>query len=170
MGVHGSFTTSTETAAVDPHLVGLVYVVYFVLALSGEILKNPALKLIGTAWYFVVAIALNVLLRPVDPGIAWVLLPTAAIGCLLQGVAILERSRAVQLRSFAVFGLFLFTLGYLVLRSTLLPSAIGVALTVGGLASSALIIPRLPIGAVAVAGLLGMLAEGSLAAWLIFAT
>lgn len=154
----------------EPHVVGVAYVVYFALAFAGEGLKSTPLKLIGTAWYFVLAIALCLMLRPVEPAIAWALLPPAALGCVLQGVAILEKSRAVQRRSFAVFGLFLFVIGYLVLRSTFLPSAVGVALTVGGLASCALIIPRLPTPALAVAGLLGILAEGSLAVSLIFAS
>jgi len=154
---------------VDPRLVGAVYVVYFVIAFSGETLHNAALKLAGTAWYFVLAVSLYVLLRPSEPGIAWALLPFAALGCVIQGVAIVEKSRVIQLRSIAVFGLYLVVLGYLVARSTLLPGQLGIALAVGGIACSALVIPRLPTAAAIVAFLLAALSEGALAVSLFLA-
>ena len=153
----------------DARLVAAVYVVYFIVAFAGEGLKSIPLRLIGTAWYFVLALSLYALLRPVDPGIAWALLAAAALGCLMQGVAIVEKSRTVQLRSLAAFGLFLVVLGYLVARSTFLPTPVGIALIAGGICSSAHIIPRLPTAIGIVAFLLAALSEGSLAVSLFLA-
>ena len=127
------------------------------------------LRLLSTAWYFVLAVSLYVLLRPVDPGIAWALLPLVALGCVLQGVAIVEKVRDVQRRALVFFGLFLVVLGYLVARSTFLPSALGVALAIAGIGWCGLIIRGLPAALIVSVQLLGALVEIVLALWLLLA-
>ena len=109
------------------------------------------------------------LLRPVDPGIAWALLPLAALGCVIQGVAIVKKVREVQLRALVIFGLFLVVLGYLVARSTFLPGPLGVALAAAGIGWCALIIPGLPAGLLVGVQMLGALVEVALAIWLLLA-
>jgi hypothetical protein len=66
----------------------------------------------------------------------------------------------------AFFGLFLVLLGYLVVRSALIPRAIGIALIVGGAASSVLWLPFVP-AALAPAFLLGGVGELALFLWLL---
>lgn len=112
---------------------------------------------------------MTVLLRPVDPGVAWALLPLAALGCLMQGVAIVEKAREVQLRALVFFGLFLVVLGYLVVRSTFLPGPLGVALAAAGIGWCALFIPGLPTAPVIGVQMFGALVEVALALWLLLA-
>jgi len=64
------------------------------------------------------------------------------------------------------FGLFLVSLGYLVVRWARIPRAIGVALIVGGVASCIFLLPFVP-AALAPAFLLGGVAEFVLFLWLL---
>ena len=60
------------------------------------------------------------------------------------------------------FGLFLATLGYLLLRADIAPRPLGYALVAAGLAAYTLVIPQLPAPMTAVALGFGGLAEGAL--------
>jgi hypothetical protein len=117
--------------------------------------------------YFVLAIVLFQYFRSADPLIALALLPLAALGCVIQSIGMIQGDRGIQLFALVFFGLFLATLGYLLLRAGTAPPAIGYALVGAGLASCTLLIPQLPAPAVALVLGFGALAEGAFALWLL---
>ncbi|HYR92912.1 MAG TPA: DUF4386 family protein [Methylomirabilota bacterium] len=102
-----------------------------------------------------------------DPLIAFALLPLAALGCVIQSVGMIQADRGIQLLALVFFGLFLATLGYLLLRADIAPVVIGYALVAAGLASCTLVIPQLPAPLIALVLGLGALAEGAFALWLL---
>ena len=152
----------------DARIAGRLYVLYVVLAIAGAALKSLELSLVGTAAYFVLAVQLYRLVAPVDRRVAFVLLPLAALGCVIQGAGMVESDRDLQRLALVFFGLFLVALGYLVARSGFLPRAIGVWLLLAGIGWSAVLIPDLPLAlSVGVLGLSG-LSELAFALWLLF--
>ena len=144
----------------DARLAGRLYVVYVVLAIAGAVLKSLALSLIGTAAYFVLTVQLYRLVAPVDRGIALVLLPLAALGCVIQGIGMAGADGDLQRLALVFFGLFLVALGYLVARSGFLPRAIGIYLALAGAAWCAVVtIPNVPFALAAAVMAFGGLAE-----------
>jgi hypothetical protein len=81
----------------------------------------------------------------------------------------IELDPAIQREALVFFGLFLATVGYLLLRAHIAPRALGYVLVAAGLASCTLVIPQLPAPLSAVALGLGGLAEGALVIWLLLA-
>jgi Domain of unknown function (DUF4386) len=148
-------------------LAVIIWVAYFGLSGVGLGLKILPLSLVANAVYFVLAIVLFQYLRSAAPLTALALLPLAALGCVIQSIGMIQGDRGIQVVALVFFGLFLATLGYLLLRAGIAPSPIGYALVAAGLASCALLIPQLPAPLVALVLGLGALAEGSFALWLL---
>jgi uncharacterized protein DUF4386 len=89
------------------------------------------------------------------------------VGCVMQSLYFaIGLGRGAEVVALAFFGLFLVSLGYLVVRSALIPRAVGVVLIVGGAASCVLWLPFVP-AALAPAFLLGGLGELVLLLWLL---
>jgi hypothetical protein len=154
---------------------GYVYLAYVVIAVIGQVLTllDPASALAaavqvgGTIWYGVVAFVLCRLFGDPTRGVGVVAIVSVLVGCVFQSLYYaLALGRGAEVLALAFFGLFLVSLGYLVVRSALIPRAIGFALIVGGAASSALWLPFVP-AALAPAFLLGGLAELVLLLWLL---
>ena len=148
-------------------LAVIIWVAYFGLSGAGLGLKILPLSLVANAVYFVLALVLFQYLRSADPLIALALLPLAALGCVIQSIGMIQNDRGIQLVALVFFGLFLATLGYLLLRAGVAPPAIGYALVAAGLASCTLVIPQLPAPLIALVLGFGALAEGSFALWLL---
>ena len=148
-------------------LAVIIWVAYFGLSGAGLGLKILPLSLVANAVYFVLAIVLFQYLRSADPLIALALLPLAALGSVIQSIGMIQDDRGIQLVALVFFGLFLATVGYLLLRAGIAPPPIGYALVAAGLASCALLIPQLPAPLVALVLGFGALAEGSFALWLL---
>ena len=148
-------------------LAVIVWVAYFGLSAAGLGLKILPLSLAANAVYFVLAIVLFQYLRSGDPLIALALLPLAALGSIVQSVGMIQGDRGIQLVALVIFGLFLATLGLLLLRAGIAPPPIGYALVAAGLASCALLVPQLPAPLVALVLGVGALAEGSFAVWML---
>jgi len=152
----------------DARIAGRLYVVYVVLAIVGGALKSLELSLVGTAGYFVLCVQLYRLLAPVDRRVAFVLLPLAALGCVIQGVGMVGSDRDLQRLALVFFALFLVALGYLVARSHFIPRAIGFWLLLAGISWCAVVMVPLPFAvAVALQGF-GGLSELAFALWLLF--
>jgi hypothetical protein len=147
--------------------VGLLWFVYIAIAGVGEATHLVPAKLAGTAFYFVIALAVYRLFAPAEPWAALALIPLAALGCIIQGVGQARADRDLQLVALVFFGLFLATVGYLVLRTALLPQWVGVALVLAGLAWCASMVPGTPLAARAIVAALGAIAEGAFALSLI---
>ena len=153
----------------DARIAGRLYIVYVVLAVAGAVLKSLEMSLVATAAYFVLAVQLYRLVAPIDRRVAFVLLPLAALGCVVQGIGMVESDRDLQRFAVMFFGLFLVALGYLVARSGFFPRAIGVWLVLAGIGWCAVVLIRdLSFSvSVAVQGF-GGLSEVALALWLLF--
>src|SRR5256885_9107104 len=141
-------------------LAVIIWVAYFGLSGAGLGLKILPLSLVANAVYFVLAVVLFQYLRVADPLIALVVLPLAALGCVIQSIGMIQGDRGIQLVALVFFGLFLATLGYLLLHAGVAPPPIGYALVAAGLASCTLLVPQLPALLTAVVLGLGALAEG----------
>ena len=152
----------------DARLAGRLYVVYVALAVAGAALKSVELSVIGTAAYFVLVVQLYRLVAPVDRRVAFVLIPLAALGCVVQGAGMMAADRDLQRLALAFFALFLVALGYLVARSGFLPRAIGAYLSVAGIAWSVALIPGLPSPIAVALMAVGGFAELVFALWLLF--
>ncbi len=152
-----------------------MYLAYFVIAGIGQVLAvlDPASALAaavqvgGTMWYAIVALFLCRLFGDPTRGAGVLAMVSVVVGCVMQSLYFaLGLGRGAEVLALAFFGLFLVVLGYLVVRSARIPRAIGVALMVGGAASSALWLPFVP-AAFAPAFLLGGVAELALFLWLL---
>src|SRR5436309_10708830 len=120
--------------------VGLIYLAYFVLSIVAGALRNVPLEVVATALYFVLALSLYRLFAPADPRIALLTLPLAAAGCAIQGIGQIQADAVLLRAALFPFALFLVVLGYLVVRSTFAPRAIGVLLALAGIAWSLLVV------------------------------
>ena len=149
--------------------VGLFYVAYFLLSIAGAALRNLPLQLVATAFYFVLAVLLYRLFAPAHPRVALALLPLALIGCLIQGFGQAQADAGMLRIALVPFGLFLVVLGYLIARSAFAPVALGVLLFVAGIAWPVVAVPAVPGWYAAIAVVLGIVAEGALAIWLLIA-
>lgn len=153
----------------DARLAGRLYVVYVALAIAGAVLKSLELSLVGTAAYFVLTVQLYRLVAPVGRRVAFVLLPLAALGCLVQGAGMAGSDRDLQRLALVFFALFLVALGYLVARSGFMPRTIGLWLLAAGISWCAVVlIPNLPLAIAAALQAFGGLAELAFALWLLF--
>ena len=153
----------------DARLAGRLYVAYFVLAIAGVVLKSLELSIVGTAAYFVLSVQLYRLVAPVDRRVAFLLLPLAALGCVIQGAGMIGSDRDIQRLALVFFALFLVALGYLVARSGFVPRAIGVWLLLAGISWCAVVlIPNLPPAVAAGLQAFGGLSELAFAVWLLF--
>ena len=99
--------------------------------------------------------------RSADPLIAVALLQLAALGCVIQSIGMVQGDRGIQRVALVFFGLFLATVGVLLLRAGSAAPAIGDALVAAGLASCTPLIPQLPAPLVALVLGFGALAEGA---------
>ena len=148
-------------------LAVIMWVAYFGLSGVGLGLKILPLSLVANAVYFVLAVVLFQYLRSADPLLAVALLPLAALGCVIQSVGMIQGGRGIQLVALVFHGLFLATVGCLLLRAGVAPAPMGYALVAAGIASCTLLIPQLPAPLVALVLGLGALAEGAFAVWLL---
>ena len=155
--------------------IGVAYLAYFVIAGIGQVLavQDPASALAaavqvgGTIWYGIVALLLCRLFGAPSRGTGVLAMVSVVVGCVFQSLYYaLGLGRGAEVLALAFFGLFLIFLGYLVLRSALIPRAIGIALIVGGAASCVLWLPFVP-AALAPAFLLGGVAELVLLLWIL---
>lgn len=158
-----SRTPSRRQAA----LTAVAYVTYFVLAGIGQGTRSAALNVIGTAWYFLVAVALGLLFARADRRVAVAAVAFAALGCVVQGIGQAVADSALLTDAIAFFGLFEIALGYLVMRSGFAPRWLGAALALAGVVGFVVVLADVPntlrFAAVALSGL----AELALLLWLI---
>ena len=166
---------TVAVARPNARMTGVLYLAYFVIAGIGQVLalQDPASALAaavqvgGTMWYGIVALWLCRLFGDPKRGAGILAMVSAVVGCVFQSLYYaLGLGRGAEVLALAFFGFFLIFLGYLVVRSALIPRAIGVVLIVGGAASCVLWLPFVP-AALAPAFLLGGVAELVLLLWLL---
>lgn len=148
-------------------LTAVVYVVYFVLAVVGQATGSAALNVIGTAWYFVVSVALSLVFARADRRLAVAAVAFAGIGCVVQGIGQLQADSALLTRAIAFFGLFEVALGYLIMRSGFAPRWLGAALALSGVVGFVVVLADVPNTFKFAVVALGGLSELALAIWLV---
>ena len=156
-------------------MTGVVYLSYAVIALIGQALASfqpgsglaTAVQVGGTLWYAIVSLLLCRLFGDPTRGAGALAMVSAVIGCVLQSLYYaLGLSREAEIAALVFFGLFLAFLGYLVIRSALIPRAIGIWLLAAGLSWLALLTPA-PAAVLAPVILLAGSSELALMTWLL---
>ena len=156
-------------------VIGVAYLAYFVIAGIGQVLavQDPAsalaaaVQVVATMWYGIVALLLCRLFGDPTRGTGVLAMVSAVVGCVLQSLYYaLGLGHGAYVLALVFFGLFLVFLGFLVVRSALIPRAIGVTLIVGGAASCVFLLPFMP-PALARAALVGGVGELVLLLWLL---
>lgn len=150
-------------------VVGLVYVAFLVISFAGMTFRIVPLQLVGTATGLVLAVLLYRLFAPADPNIALALLPLAFIHYVIQGVGQVQADTDKLRFALLPFAGFLVVLGYLIARSTFAPDALGVLLVLAGLAWVIPVVPGVPLWSTLAVVVLGVVAEVTLAVWLLIA-
>lgn len=145
----------------------IAYVVYFVLAGVGQATGSIALTVIGTASYFLVAVALWLVFASAGARVGAAALAFAAIGCVVQGIGQARSDLALQTAALAFFGGFEIALAYLIVRSPFAPRSLGAALAIAGAADVVAVMVPLPDTVRFAVVALGGLAELALLVWLI---
>ena len=159
----------------SPHarITGMVYLLYFVAAISAQLLIDKgfvatgnALNLLGDALYITVTLLFYRLFRPVNQKLSLLAALFSFAGCAVTVMAQIHLD-SLQLSPFIFFGPFCLLIGYLIFRSIFLPRFLGILLMLAGAAWIIYIIPGLPKMLLVPIQALGILAEAFLMLWLI---
>src|SRR5260221_4940693 len=148
-------------------LTAFVYMAYFVLAAVGQATGSAALNVIGTAWYFVVSVALSLLFARADRRLAVAAVVFAGIGCVVQGIGQAQADSALLTRAIGFFGLFEVVLGYLIIPSCFAPRWLGAALAVSGIVGFVVVLADVPNTFKLAVVAFGGLSELALFVWLV---
>lgn len=162
---------------------GVVYVLYFALAIAGGVLARgdiaglargqaatpaTAVWIASTAIYAVLVVLLARLVWDVDPRIALAAIVVGLVGCVIQSAAsLVGLGRWVPIAALFCFGIFMVLYGWVITRSTAVPSPIGVMFIIAGLGWCAPVIPGFPAALGAIVQGFGAVAEIVLAVWLL---
>jgi len=154
------------------HLVGSVYLVYFVVAILGMLLVHwKTIPGIAPVWasnalYVATTLFLYRLFRPVNGLLALVAAAISLLGCATDLVNHLHRGPAL-VSPLIFFGPFCILLGILILRSRFLPHWLGWPLIAAGIGWLAYLIPTVSLHAKIAIFSVGFLAEFELMLWLL---
>jgi len=151
---------------------GAVYLLYFVIAIGAgaSIGRTPAelsdaANLIANAGYIVVTLLLYQLFNRVSRNLAVLAVAVSVVGCVIQSLSLFHLAPVHS--SLPIFGLFNFTIGILILKSTFLPRGLGVLMALSGLGWLTVLSPGLLKHFSTYVEILGIAAEGSLMLWLL---
>jgi hypothetical protein len=152
-------------------VAGVFYLLTFVFgitALRTSGTTSVAANLLGAVVYYAVTVMLFQLYKPVSPTGSMV---TALFSFAALTIGVLSDCGVVRFpfNTLVLFGVYCIGLGWLTLKATFLPKAIGVLLIVAGLGWLTFVYPPLAnrLGAFAMAP--GMIGEGALTLWLLAA-
>ena len=152
-------------------LVGVFYLLVFVFGIAGLNTVGDtrlAANLVAAAVYYAVTVMLYQLYKPVSPAGSLV---TSLFSFAALTIGVLSDLGVVRfpINTLVLFGAYCIGLGWLTLKATFLPRAVGVLLIVAGLGWLTYVYPPLAkrLGALAMAP--GMVGEGVLTLWLLAA-
>ncbi|MGB2673077.1 MAG: DUF4386 domain-containing protein [Candidatus Acidiferrum sp.] len=153
-------------------LIDVVYLLYFLTAVSGEVfvgrthlLAYDAVNLVVHAFYIALTLLFFYLFKPVNVSLSLLAALFGFLGCANDVLNIFHRP-PYKINSLVFFGPYCFLLGYLIGRSTFLPRILGVLMMFAGVGW---LIFRAPFAnhLSAYLQVLGFLAELSLCLWLL---
>jgi len=153
-------------------LTGIVYLLYFLVAIYSQVLVGQkhvaagnALNMVAFALYFTLAVLFYYLFKPVNRYISFIAAFVSVAGCITGAIAIyyLPASKISPLIFFAPYCLLI---GYLIFRSAFLPHILGVLMLLAGVGWLVYMSP-LEKYLVTCIEALGILAEAALMLWLV---
>jgi hypothetical protein len=152
--------------------VGLVYLLYFVVAMlaegflsSGHAVIGTSIEIISYLLYGVLSLLLARLFFGRDRRIAVAAVVVSWIGCAIGILRLIHVSTQI-LEPLLFFGIFCLMLGYLILESHLLPKTLGILLLLAGVGWLVLSIAHPHAIGAYIQGL-GIIAEFALMLWLL---
>lgn len=151
---------------------GAVYLLYFLTAILAAslvgrvpIAYSNVANLIANGVYVAVTLFLYVMFKPVNRNLALLAVAISVAGCIVQSLSLFH---FVSPRSsLPIFGFFNLSIGYLILRSTFLPRALGILMALSGLGWLMVLSPEIVKHIGAIIEIIGIAAEGSLMLWLL---
>jgi hypothetical protein len=151
---------------------GAVYLLYFLTVILATSLvgrvpvaySNVA-NLIANAVYIAVTLLLYELFKPVSRNLALLAVAISLVGCTVQSLSLFHLVSPQS--SLPIFGFFNLAIGYLILRSTFLPRALGILMALSGLGWLMVLSPELAKHIGAYIEIIGIAAEGFLMLWLL---
>ncbi len=153
-------------------MTGVVYLLYFVTAVSAEIVVGrgrlrayEAVNLLSHAFYIAVILGFYIMFKPVNRSISLLAAFLGLAGCANDVLRLFNFS-PYKINSLVFFGPYCLLIGYLVYKSTFLPRILGVLMALAGLGWLLFLSP-LTIPAAGFLKILGFVAEASLMLWLI---
>ena len=153
-------------------ITGVVYLLYFLTAVSAEVLVGQtrplayeAINLIGYALYIAVTLLFYYMFKPVNRALSLLAAFFSLAGCATEVLSMFNLA-PYKISSLVFFGPYCLLIGYLILRSTFLPRFLGVLMAFAGLGWLVFLSP-LAIHLFTYLKVLGFLAEVSLMLWLI---
>jgi len=152
-------------------MAGVFYLLTFVTGLYAFFVRNTlgsAAGLIAAACYVAVTVLFYLIFKPVNRNLSLLAAVVSLAGCVIGplGSVIHELSRINPL---VFFGFYCLLIGYLILRSTFLPSILGVLMAFAGLGWLTFAWPRLASYLSPYNMIPGMVGEGALTLWLLVA-
>jgi hypothetical protein len=123
-----------------PHarVTGVVYLLYFLTAISGEVFVGrarpvlyDAVFLISHAFYMAVALLFYYLFKPVNRSLSLLAAFFSLAGCA-NDVLNLFKLDPFKMNSLVFFGPYCLLIGYLIFKSTFLPRILGVLMALAG--------------------------------------
>jgi Domain of unknown function (DUF4386) len=154
-------------------IAGLFYALNFVLGIlsliwlkEGRAAASGQMMLAAAIEYAIVVILLGRLFEPAGRALSWGVAAIGLAGCALSGGSAIHAFET-PVNALAVFGLYCMGLGILVIRSRLVPLAIGVLLALGGVGWLTYAFPELAMSVAPYNMAAGAIAELILTLWLI---
>jgi hypothetical protein len=153
-------------------LIGVVYLLYFLIAIFAEFLLSRGLvaysnatNLIAFAFYLTVTLLFYSLFKPVSRPLSLLAAFFSAVGCLIGALALFHLIPP-QINPLLFFACYCLLIGYLIFRSNFLPRILGALMVLAGLGWFVFLSPLANHLSVYLEAL-GILAEGSLMLWLL---
>jgi hypothetical protein len=154
-------------------MIGIVYLLYFLLAILATILigrklvlYGNATNLIATGCYVTLTLLFYGLFKPVSRLISLLAALFSLAGCVVMTLGFFPRV-SLAINPILFFGPYCLLIGYLIFRSRFLPHVLGVLMALAGLGWLVFLFPHLGhYQTVCIEGI-GVAAEASLMLWLI---
>lgn len=116
---------------------------------------------LATACYVGVTVLFYVLFKPVNATVSALAAAFSAIGCTLSALAVFHL-RPIPINELAFFGCYCILIGWLIVLSPNFPTALGIALAIGGVSWLTFAVPPLARALAPFNYAPGILAEGAL--------
>jgi len=154
-------------------VTGVVYLLYFLLAIVAQFLVGRgfaayglAVNLLANVSYIALTLLLYVLFKPVNKSLSFLAALLSLMGCVITLLDLFHVAPS-HVSPLAFFGPYCLLIGYLIIRSTFLPRILGVLMILAGLGW--LFFLSLPLNSPLIRYMeaLGIVAEGLLMLWLL---